>query len=219
MLDFLTTMLKNILSFLNNEVYLNLIGVIFTAVLSYNAAKYSASKPNKINIKQQQFDKVYLPLYRLLENIPETPSKLQALELQKKIANILDKNYEFAFPQLHSLNDAFKNCLLHNKNFMKPLKSIQHQVHTDYELLKKQLGYPSENFFKIFVRMTFKQKAQFIISWINVISIFLLWVFAAIQLFTFKGNMLILVIQLFVEVVIFLAVMIKINNLVDNLSD
>lgn len=87
MIDLLTTISKYSLSFLNNEIYLNLIGVIFTAVLSYNAAKYSASKPNKTNIKQQQFNKVYLPLYRLIVSSPKTPTRLQAIQLQKKIAN------------------------------------------------------------------------------------------------------------------------------------
>lgn len=219
MTSFLITIFKAIFSFLNNEVYLNLIGVIFTAVLSYNAAKYSASKPNKINIKQQQFDKVYLPLYRLLENIPETLSKLQALELQKKISNILDQNYEFVFPQLHSLNTEFKNCLLHDKNFLNPLKSIEHHVHTDYELLKKQLGYPSENFFKIFVRMTFKQKALFIISWVNMIVIFLLMIVPVVQIQTLKMDTVPMFTLLFTEIGAALWIMIKVNNYLNNLSD
>ena len=219
MLNFLVTLFKNLLSFLNNDVYLNLIGVIFTAVLSYNAAKYSACKPNKIKIRQQQFDNVYLPLFRLLQNIPEVPTKLQALVLQKKISIILDQNYALAFPQLHSLNNEFQNCLLHDENFAKILKSIKHQIYVDYELLKKQLGYPSENFFKIFVRMTFKQKAQFIISWINVLSIVFVWLLAIIQMMTFEGSMVLMVILLFIEIFIYLVVMIKINKIIDILSD
>lgn len=212
MLDFLTTLL-------NNDVYLNLIGVIFTAVLSFNAAKYSASKPNKIKIRQQQFDNVYLPLFRLLQNVPETPTKLQALALQKRISNILNQNYALAFPQLHSLNNEFQNCLLHDENFAKVLKSIKHQVHVDYELLKKQLGYPSENFYKIFIRMTFKQKAQFIISWVNVISLVFVWLLCIKQMMTFKGDAALMVILLFVEISIYMAVMLKINKIIDNISD
>ncbi len=219
MLNFLTTLFKGLLSFLNNDVYLNLIGVIFTAVLSYNAAKYSASKPNKTKIRQQQFDNVYLPLFRLLQNIPETPTKLQALALQKKISNILNKNYALVFPQLHSLNNEFQNCLLHDGNFVKVLKSIKHQVHVDYELLKKQLGYPSENFYKIFIRMTFKQKAQFIISWANVISFVFVWLLAIKQMMTFKGDVILMGMLLFVEILIYIAVMLKINKIIDNLND
>ena len=67
--------------------------------------------------------------------------------------------------------------------------------------------------------MTFKQKAQFIISWANVISFVFVWLLAIKQMMTFKGDVILMGMLLFVEILIYIAVMLKINKIIDNLND
>jgi len=62
---------------------------------------------------------------------------------------------------------------LYFRNYIVPLRILKHQVDTEYELLKKALGYPSENFYDIFIRMTKKQKWLYIRPFIK-ISLFAL---------------------------------------------
>lgn len=155
MLNILNGLKKLILLITNNANYINFLGTIIVAFTSYKVASYNASKPNKIKVKQLQLSNVYLPLFRLLENAPDNLSLQKAIYIHKKITNILDANYELAFPQLHQLNKSF------GSDYQKYFHRIKHIVATDYELLKKALGYPSENFVTIFIRMTFKQKNDF----------------------------------------------------------
>lgn len=161
-----------IISFLNNGNYVNFISIFVVALTSYQVARFNASRPNKLKVKQAQLDFVYLPLYRTLIDLPRSVDKKKALAIHKKISSILDQHYELAFPQLHSLNKQLKEALLSNSDYSKILHTIFHQVSVDYEMLKKALGYPSENIFSIFIRMTTKQKLLAIISYVNMFSIF-----------------------------------------------
>ena len=163
---------KFFLSFVNNENYINLIGILVTAFITYRVAKYTTCKPERISIKRAQLDNVYLPLFRLLERMPQSVSRLDALTYSKKIANILDKHYVLAFPQLHRLSYTLKRQLATNLNYTETLQIIRHQVVIDYELLKKALGYPSESFRDLFIRMTPKQKLLYLWPWIDACWLF-----------------------------------------------
>lgn len=175
MLSILNSLKKLILVITNNANYINFLNMFVVAFMSYKIAGYSASKPNKIKVKQLQLNNIYLPLFRLLENIQDDLSLQKAIYIHKKMTNILDANYELAFPQLHQLNKSFGHAILKNSDYQMYLHKIKHIVATDYELLKKSLGYPSENFFTIFIRMTFKQKMYSLISWVNVILVFIVF--------------------------------------------
>lgn len=218
MFNFLKDFFDAFMKLINNENYINFTSIVVVAISSYHIAKYNASKPNKLKIKQLQLSNVYLPLHRIFKNIPESPTKKQVLEVSNKVTNILDKNYELVFPQLHTLSKTFKSDIVKNGDFLKTLKNMKHQIDTDYELLKKSLGYPSENFYSIYVRMTFKQKATFIVSWINVF-----WVFAPVIIFTVfvpylpkNTSAIIFAIALFAAFSIF---MWTINKWINNLKD
>lgn len=163
---------KFFLSFVNNENYINLIGILVTAFITYRVAKYTTCKPERLSIKRAQLDNVYLPLFRLLERMPQSVSRLDALTYSKKIANILDKHYVLAFPQLHRLSYTLKRQLAANLNYTETLQSIRHQVVIDYELLKKTLGYPSESSHDLFIRMTPKQKLLYLWPWIDACWLF-----------------------------------------------
>ena len=84
----------------------------------------------------------------------QSPSRLDAFAYNKKIGNILDRHYVLAFPQLHRLNRTLKEQLVADLDYTETLQTIRHQVVIDYELLKKALGYPSESFRDLFIRMT-----------------------------------------------------------------
>lgn len=117
-------------------------------------------------------------MYRILVNLPHSLNKNIAQEVSNKLNSLLDAHYELAFPQLHKLNKDLQSALIDDRNYEYIIRIIYHQIAVDYELLKKSLGYPSENFISLFVRMTTKQKCEFIISWVNIF-----WIFSPIILF------------------------------------
>ena len=158
MVEIINTLKNSLVNFASNENYINIIGIIVVAITTYRVTKYSVLNPYRLKIKQQQLEYVYLPLFRLFSDMPQDISKTSALSFYEKISNILDKHYVLAFPQLHRLTLALKTDILKDLDYIKTIYSLKHQVDIDYELLKKSLGYPSENFYSLFVRMTPKQK-------------------------------------------------------------
>ena len=112
-------------------------------------------------------DFVYLPLYRISIRHSCSLSLEQALDVQMEINNILDKHYVYAYPQLHTLNEQLKNALANQRGYNEILRIMFHQISVDYELLKKVLGYPSENLISIFIRMTNPQKLEFALGYLN----------------------------------------------------
>ncbi len=149
-----------VLEIINNEIYVNILSIVVVSYTTYQVAKFNASKPQKLKIKQLQLQNVYLPLFRIFSSSPKHPSRKQALAILKKITNVLDSHYELAFPQLHRLTLRLRNEIMSGKDPSKTLEIIRHQISTDYELLKKSLGYPSESLLSVFVRMTFSQKIR-----------------------------------------------------------
>lgn len=177
-MDAILSFAKNIfLQFINNENFVNIISIVVVAITTYRVTKYTTLKPSHLAIKQKQLENIYLPLYLVLRDLPQSISRSEALSYNKKISNILDKNYILAFPQLHQLSQLLRTNIIGDGDYEKFLRIMKHQVDIDYELLKKKLGYPSENFHNIFIRMTVRQKAEYIMAWINV-----LWIAAPIVL-------------------------------------
>lgn len=217
MADLLLNIWNSIYTFLNNENYIETLSIIVVAITSYHIAKFNASKPNKLKIKQLQLTNVYLPLYRIFSEIPDDLPLSKALSIHNKTSNILDKNYELVFPQLHKLNSELKQCILSQDSYNSKIKIMKHQIEIDYELLKRTLGYPSENFLGIYKHMTFKQKAEFIISWCNVLwiiapaIIIYIWQRHFPDSFNLTGFWIVFFIIMFVEL--------RINRWVKNLKD
>ncbi len=171
--DILKYIGKFFTNFINNENYINLINMIVVAVTTYLVTKYTTLKPNRLAIKRSQLDNVYLPLHLVFMDMPQLISRSDALNYSKKISNILDAHYILAFPQLHKLNQVLKEKIISGSGYEKTLGIIKHQVDIDFELLKKTLGYPSENLFVTFRRMTLKQKLNCIFPWIDASWVFI----------------------------------------------
>lgn len=219
MIDILNQIKDIILGLANNSNYINCLSIVVVAFTSYKVASYNASKPNKIKVKQLQLNNVYLPLFRLLENAPDDLSVQKAIYIHKKITHILDANYELAFPQLHQLNKSFGSAILANSDYQIYFHRIKHIVDIDYELLKKSLGYPSENFFNIFVRMTFKQKMLFLISWINVLWIFGPLVYIIVLSINNPKSVYFHLSSILFVIIATLSLLLKVNDLIKNLKD
>jgi hypothetical protein len=172
--------LKNNIS---NTTLITYLQILIAAITTYFVTKYTSTKPARLSIGQQQFEKVYLPLYKLLCTSPKSDiSKEDTLKYAIRIKSILFKNYELAFPQLHDLlNDLFK-AINKNSDYQIIFNKITYQVSLDYEILKKKLGYPSESAFNIFMRKTMKDKLSTILGYITLFyiipGIFILGFFA-----------------------------------------
>lgn len=215
MKDILKYMKKFFMSFINNENYIDLISIIVVAITTYYVTKYTILKPNRLSIKKSQLDNVYLPLHLLFKNMPRSISKSDALVYSKKTSNILDKHYILAFPQLHGLNQSLKESIINNSGYEETLGIIKHQVDIDFELLKKTLGYPSENFFVTFKRMTLKQKINCTFPWIDAFLIFLSF-FMTVILKNFLGKYAIL--AMFVFLLISFLILFAIKIFTDSLK-
>lgn len=157
---------------LNNDSILSLLSVVVSCLFSYKAGSMSVSKPYKIAIKQKQFEGLYLPLYRLLNSLPENPSVNDVYGFANKLAALLDSNYELAFPTLHDLNESLQKCISSNADCNELITEIRHQVSVDYQLLKKFLGYPSESYLSLYKRMSSMRKGLLFLSWFNMILVF-----------------------------------------------
>ncbi|MDE6906070.1 MAG: hypothetical protein K2P76_14255 [Lachnospiraceae bacterium] len=127
-----TNFYQFLLNIVSNENYVNVLSIIAVSFTSYQIAKFSASKPEKIHVKQLQLSNVYLPLFRIYSELPKNISKKQALSIYKKTSNILNCYYELAFPQLHRLIIRLKKDILSNQNYNKTINIIKHQIFTDY---------------------------------------------------------------------------------------
>ena len=141
--------------------------------VSYGMGRYTSNNPRHKAINQQQLEKVYLPLYKLLFAQKTTNLKHQDLiKLSNRIQNILFRNYELVFPQLHQLSADFHQAVLLNKDYQPVFSKIKYQVCIDYESLKRKLGYPHMNAYELFKRKKFIDKVRTIWGYVFTIYLF-----------------------------------------------
>lgn len=164
--------MNDFLSTIDFEMLLKIISIMITALTTYFVTKYTTNKPRKLDIKQRQLDKVYLPIYKIIKfNSSTNMDKKTALACATAIKEILIENYELAFPQLYDLNNNFIAAIHLDNDYQELYKKISYQVNLDYILLKKALGYPTQSTIEIFKRMKTKDKYKSIIGWSFVIYI------------------------------------------------
>lgn len=144
-------------------------------ILTYYTTRYTINKPIKRKVNEEQFQKVYLPLYKILCTKDLTNlSNDEYKKYYKRLNNILSKNYELAFPQLHVLSKKFFLAINNNTGINEVLQKIIYQVTLDYERLKKTLGYPHITAYQLFKRQTTSDKLKTIIIFLKVIIPYLL---------------------------------------------
>ncbi|MBN1058586.1 hypothetical protein [Clostridium botulinum] len=159
---------------LTNDTLIKIITVIFTTVTTYLIAKYNSNTPRNLEIKQRQLDKVYLPIYKILVNdFGYDIDKNTAKNYADKIKPILWDNYELVYPHLHKLfKDFYFAVNSTSDNYQKIYNEICYEIKTDYNLLKKTLGYPADSYLGLFFRMDMESKFREIFGWLNIILLF-----------------------------------------------
>lgn len=207
-------MLDILQKFLTSDSLVKLSTIFLTFLSTYFVAKYNLNNPRKLKVKQLQFDNVYLPIYKLIYfDINESISKDKALKYAVSINDILEKNFELVFPQLHTLNSQLFDAINKNTDYQIIFNKISYQISVEYSLLSKALGYPSENSYSLFKRMVTKDKLKSLISWANLLLIFgSPLVFLA--LFDISK---IYLLPLYICVL--LVILIKVNDAINNMPD
>ena len=109
---------KNFFLNLNGENYINLFSIIVVAITTYWVTKYSVLKPNKLRIKEQQLDSIYLPLYKLFLEMSDEVSAENAIKYYNELSKVLENNYLLAFPELHDLKNALRDALQNNGDYL-----------------------------------------------------------------------------------------------------
>lgn len=210
--------ISNIITFLNENIdnFLNILSLIVTSIVTYIITKYTIIKPKKLEIKQLQFEKVYLPIFKLIrKDLSNEIDQKTAINYSIKIKSILLNNYELAYPQLHKLNDSFFKAVKENSNYQEFFSKICYQVNLDYLMLKKDLGYPSESGLGIFNRMTKKDKFSKILEWVNLLLIFIPLVIVPM---TFTSIDLYTIMKFIISYLVLLFILIKLNALVNKMK-
>lgn len=155
--------------------------VIVPSLITYLITKYSLSKPRKYEIRKQQFENVYLPLYLITKQMirPEAYSKNLSPYI-KKVEKIIYKNYPLAFPKTLKLFEKVKSLEHADSINTYHILNFEFQIYSDYEKLKRELGYPTNSFFDFFKRL----------SWFNKITYSLLLFFTAIVVYAVADSFL-----------------------------
>lgn len=178
--------MKELLDSIPEDIYpiiSDYVKVIVPSLITYLITKYSLSKPTKYEIRKQQFENVYLPLYLLTKQMmkPNVYSKNLPLYI-KKVEKIIFKNYPLVFPKTLKLFEKVKS-LEHADNINSyHIFNLEFQIDSDYEKLKRELGYPTNSFFDFFKRL----------SWFNKITYSLLLICTAVVIYAITDSFLLL---------------------------
>lgn len=123
--------------------------VLLPAVISYLATRYSLMHPRRQAIKEKQFELVYLPLYQLTKQyLVKRPTTQDSLLLfTRKAEKLFFKNHALVFPKTLRLFDALKSELKETNVSGYRVANFEYQVLTDYEIMKRELGYPTDSIF------------------------------------------------------------------------
>lgn len=149
------------------------IKIILPIIATYLVTRYSLNSPKRTEVMQKQFDLIYLPLYKLVKQLKlnNKSDKQQVVNFSRHLVKVLQKNYEFAFPQLHELSQNLIKNLDSDGNYMEILSNIIYQIEFDYERLKRNLGYPSKNIIQITKRLKRRDKWGLFVSILMMIDL------------------------------------------------
>lgn len=192
--------------------FFKLLLVIIPSVITYFITKYNVQKPTKIQTKKAQFEKVYLPLYKLTYNKSEKTPTDELNQIAVQINKIIEKNFEFVFPGMQSLVDDLLEALkephkkVKNLYYREIATELFHQINYDYEILKKQLGYPCKGTWQSFKRMVASKKIVFILVRVFTVLAILLALYTTVLLLlapqTFTIKLIICIIAFFAQTVL-----------------
>ncbi|MFN6432778.1 hypothetical protein EUCA11A_10530 [Eubacterium callanderi] len=207
--------IESVSNFLSNYIFPNVLAFCIGAFFSYLPARYNATKPMKLDVKRRQFENVYLPIYKLIQNdIGKSINFKTAKVYSTAINSIVQNNIELTYLPLINLNKKFYNAVHIEKN----IKIKAWQCHTsfvelskniefEYLLLKKSLGYPSFSNWEAFLRRSTFEKAWIILSNSGLMILTLIFIFSGIMNFL-TGRSIGVIFLAFFEGLVFLALFI-----------
>ena len=121
--------------------------ILIPAIVSFLVARFTLMHPKKRVIKEKQFELVYLPLYLLVKQYLENHNnEKENISLFIRKANkLIYKNYQYVFPKTLKLFDILKAESLKISPSEYHISNFGYQVISDYEQLRRELGYPTHS--------------------------------------------------------------------------
>ncbi|MDT4375474.1 hypothetical protein RO787_19245 [Blautia coccoides] len=122
--------------------------ILIPSLITYFVTKYSLNRPKKYEIRLKQFERVYLPLYLMNRELLQNVKNKETLRLYtRKVDKIIYKNYPLVYPKTLKLFDKLKDNLSADKINYFHINNFQYQIESDYDKLKRELGYPTDSVF------------------------------------------------------------------------
>lgn len=144
-------------------VFTDYVKVLIPSLITYFVTRYTLSRPRKYEIREKQFNLVYLPIYLLTKQLIATGNVNQNIDLYfRKIDKIIYKNYQYVFPKTIKLFDKLKYEYGKESQNNYHLNNYIYQIESDYEKLKRELGYPTSSVFEFFKRLSRFNKILYI---------------------------------------------------------
>lgn len=181
-------MLKLIIDFYraNSNIVLDIFKIIIPCLLTYYFTSKNLTAPKKREIKQSQFDLVYLPMYLLMIQYNIEGSKDNVPIFIKKVDKIIYKNYQYVYPKTINLYENFKTqATTKNPNHFH-ISAFIYQIEGDYEKLKLELGYPTNSILNNYKRLN-KMDRFYYVS-IFIICGLLIYSISAIYIYLINGE-------------------------------
>lgn len=129
--------------------------ILIPSFITFLITLYGYIRPKKFAIKEKQFELVYLPLYLLVKQYLRSPEEIQN-NFQifiRKVDKLIYKNYQFVYPKTLRLFENLKTSSPKELPKLFQISNFEYQVISDYEKLKRQLGYPTNTFLDFFKRL------------------------------------------------------------------
>ena len=179
------------------SVILDYAKIAIPSLITFLATRYGLMRPKKHAIREKQFELFYLPLYLLVKQyLCSSEDKQKNLHLFiQKTGKLIYKNYQFVYPKTLRLFDILKVESSKTKPNIYHISNFEYQVISDYEKLKRELGYPTNTFLDSFKRLNKLDKLIYFLYF----TIFALSVFtiSSFLLYCFQKKMAEAVISLF----------------------
>ena len=138
--------------------------VLIPSLITYLVTRYSLNKPRKYDIRQKQFEKVYLPLYLATQQWVKSDNYNRNLDIySRKFYKIVNSNYPLVYPKTIKLFEKLKSLDDNGKINSYHLANFEYQINSDYEKLKRELGYPTNSFTDFFKRLSWFNKLMYLL--------------------------------------------------------
>jgi hypothetical protein len=141
--------------------------ILLPAFFTYLVTRYTLTRPRKYQIKEKQFNLVYLPLYLLtLQYISESNRNVKdniSIYI-KKVDKLIYKNYPYVYPKTLKLFKSLKIEASKSQMNIYFIANFEYQVAKDYTALKKELGYPSDSIITYIKHLNLLDKLIFFIN-------------------------------------------------------